>query len=435
MVSYKRGDICSSPEILDLYKEVSISKEYIQKNQKEIEQASKRQQEAFEQMQKDYEEACKAREDEGIVKIIAGAGAAVLGVTAIVLTAGAATPIVVTAAVSGTCSTLYGVSNIIEGTEDVYYASIGDLDSKAVNPIRDTVFMGNQGAYDVWGSLSMTVAGLCVPVSQSVNMVAGSSGSVIAKTVTSTVAKELAIDGTIDIVSENVTEYVSDKLELSGTEAALLNMGISYALEGGVDSIENRLTGNKTSFAKDMNYDDARRYNEYWDNLEKGNSTGYPGLSEDDIKKWDFANKKVDEQIALNKVDPDELMGVRMNEAGVKLDSIKGGIESGSKANTKPYTNSRPSFRKGVVEEVWENAKGPDGLVRDPNTGEVINWTPGESRKGVWDMGHIPEAKYSEMHEAYMNGELTTKEFVDWYNDPHNYRPELPSNNRSHKYE
>ena len=31
-------------------------------------------------------------------------------------------------------------------------------------------------------------------------------------------------------------------------------------------------------------------------------------------------------------------------------------------------------------------------------------------------MGHIPEAKYSEMHEAYMNGELATKEFVDWYN-------------------
>lgn len=109
--------------------------------------------------------------------------------------------------------------------------------------------------------------------------------------------------------------------------------------------------------------------------------------------------------------------------------------QSGSKTNTKPYTNSRPSFRKGVVEQVWENAKGPDGLVRDPNTGEVINWTPGESRKGVWDMGHIPEAKYSEMHEAYMNGELTTKEFVDWYNDPANYRPELPSNNRSHKYE
>ena len=95
-------------------------------------------------------------------------------------------------------------------------------------------------------------------------------------------------------------------------------------------------------------------------------------------------------------------------------DEMRRALDSGNK--TKPYANSRPSFRKGVVEEVWENAKGPDGLVRDPNTGDIINWTPGQSRKGVWDMGHIPEAKYSEMHEAYMNGELTTKEFVDWYN-------------------
>lgn len=31
----------------------------------------------------------------------------------------------------------------------------------------------------------------------------------------------------------------------------------------------------------------------------------------------------------------------------------------------------------------------------------------------VWDMGQIPEAKYLEMREAYMNGKLTTKEFVD----------------------
>ena len=127
--------------------------------------------------------------------------------------------------------------------------------------------------------------------------------------------------------------------------------------------------------------------------------------------------------------------GNKTGNGGVVISNYSMEYESDSNANSKPYTNSRPSFRKGVVEEVWENAKGPDGLVRDPNTGEVIDWTPGESRKGVWDMGHIPEAKYSEMHEAYMNGELTTKEFVDWYNDPTNYRPELPCNNRSHKYE
>ena len=30
--------------------------------------------------------------------------------------------------------------------------------------------------------------------------------------------------------------------------------------------------------------------------------------------------------------------------------------------------------------------------------------------------------------------DVKEKEFVDWYNDIDNYRPELPSNNRSHKY-
>lgn len=112
-------------------------------------------------------------------------------------------------------------------------------------------------------------------------------------------------------------------------------------------------------------------------------------------------------------------------------------VQSGNETidEVKPYANSRPSYRKGVVDEVWENAKGPDGLVRDPNTGEVINWTPGDSRNGVWDMGHVPGQKYSVMHDAYMKGIISKQEFLDWYNDPSNYRPELPSNNRSHMYE
>ena len=175
-------------------------------------------------------------------------------------------------------------------------------------------------------------------------------------------------------------------------------------------------TDSPTSFADMMSPEDAARYLRF---LENGSTEGLTSAELEGIKK-------VDELLALKKISYQDVLDIRNSGKA---------LESGSNADIKPYTNSRPSFRKGVVEEVWENAKGPDGLVRDPNTGEVINWTPGESRKGVWDMGHIPEAKYSEMHEAYMNGELTTKEFVDWYNDPANYRPELPSNNRSHKYE
>jgi hypothetical protein len=50
-------------------------------------------------------------------------------------------------------------------------------------------------------------------------------------------------------------------------------------------------------------------------------------------------------------------------------------------------------------------------------------------------MGHIPGEKYSDMHKKYMDGVITKEEFLEWYRDPKNYRPELPSTNRSHKYE
>ncbi len=102
----------------------------------------------------------------------------------------------------------------------------------------------------------------------------------------------------------------------------------------------------------------------------------------------------------------------------------------------KKYVKNRPSHGKGVVEEVWENAKkGPDGKVRDPHTGEIINWKPGMPREGVWDMGHRAGQEYREMVDRFRRGKITKKEFFDWYNDPKNYYPELPSNNRSHRFE
>lgn len=130
----------------------------------------------------------------------------------------------------------------------------------------------------------------------------------------------------------------------------------------------------------------------------------------------------------------------RNNDAVTDLDSADVTHPLGNNtpdARPLPYSDpsSRPSFRQGVVELVFENARDPDGLVRDPNTGDVIDWTPGDSRVGVWDMGHIPGQKYSDMHARYMNGEFTPAEFRDWYNDASHYVPELPGNNRSHLYE
>ena len=107
--------------------------------------------------------------------------------------------------------------------------------------------------------------------------------------------------------------------------------------------------------------------------------------------------------------------------------------------DNRPYLkkNSRPSFRKKVPEQtfVYLQTQSEDGLVRDPLENVVINWDLGQPRRGVWDMGHIPTQKYSDVHARYVREELTPEEFRDWYNDYRNYRAELPSTNRSHKME
>lgn len=119
--------------------------------------------------------------------------------------------------------------------------------------------------------------------------------------------------------------------------------------------------------------------------------------------------------------------------AGTARRAIQNGDEIVGAASK--FKNSRPSYGSGQVDNVWNNAKGPDGLVRDPNTGDVIDWSPGQSRNGVWDMGHKPGQEYNTQLQRLQNGEITEQQFLDHYRNADNYQPELPSNNRSRKYE
>ena len=114
--------------------------------------------------------------------------------------------------------------------------------------------------------------------------------------------------------------------------------------------------------------------------------------------------------------------------------ALEGGLDDVA-TKAKPYTNSRPCYGKGQVEEVWNNAKDPvTGKVYDP-TGVEIKWNPKKPRNGQWDMGHIPGEKYSDIHKLYMDGTISKQEFLEWFKKPSNYRPELPSTNRGHLFE
>lgn len=129
-----------------------------------------------------------------------------------------------------------------------------------------------------------------------------------------------------------------------------------------------------------------------------------------------------------------------------------------------PYADHRPPYEAGQVEQVWEDSRnqqlmdiedgeldlplpGPDqmwvkahpdadptGLHPDGegNNWRLIEWRPGESRQGLWDMGHLPEERYRDLRRDYLEGTISLEEFLDRYRDPDNYRVEDPSRNRSH---
>ena len=90
-------------------------------------------------------------------------------------------------------------------------------------------------------------------------------------------------------------------------------------------------------------------------------------------------------------------------------------------------TYKRPShFRKGIRDQVWENAKNAEGKVIDRVTGREIH------KNEPWDMGHLEKHEFWKHQIDAQNRGISRKQFLDEYNDPAIYRPELPSSNRSH---
>lgn len=315
IASYRSGEVVRNTEMLDLYQRVLDSGKYIEEHRDEIELAAAEQEEAFAQMQADYEAACEAREQEGKMKMLQGGIAIVVGTLAIVGTAGMATPIVVTAAVSGGGAVLYGASTSIEGAQDWHLGSIGDLETASINPIRDTVFAGSQELYDMWGSLSMTVAGLCIPTGRAVNSAAGFGKEAMVKAAVKAITWESAKGAAVDWASQNITQYAAEQFNLNQFQAAILNIGLNIGLDQGADMAGRRMGVIDDPQSTDwMPYDDAKRYNQYWNELEQGIHNNHPGMSHPDLEAWALADLKVSEHIAISKVNWDEVIELRAKE-------------------------------------------------------------------------------------------------------------------------
>ena len=131
--------------------------------------------------------------------------------------------------------------------------------------------------------------------------------------------------------------------------------------------------------------------------------------------------------------------GISKGIAALKL-RFGGGtpIENGpyikdGKPNGRPSPSGKARLK--FEQELYEQCVGRDGILRDPNTGEILDWKPGQPRAGKVDFGHKPGKSYYKVFEQYRNGRITLEELKAFQSNPSNFRIEAVSSNRSHLYE
>ena len=117
--------------------------------------------------------AAEDRAKKGWIDLGIGVFTAVIGIVAIVSTMGAATPLVVAGGVVGFGTSVYGLSNAEEGVHNIALGNAGDIQTKARNPIRDTVFMGNDKLYHDVGNTFVTASAIMIPIGKTQSVVQG----------------------------------------------------------------------------------------------------------------------------------------------------------------------------------------------------------------------------------------------------------------------
>ena len=118
--------------------------------------------------------AAEDRAKKGWIDLGLGVVTFAIGALAIWATMGAATPLVVGFGLTaGLGTTAYGASNMYEAGQNIQLGNAGDIHTKAKNPIRDTLFMGNDKLYHQVGGLFVTASAIMIPIGQTQSVVKG----------------------------------------------------------------------------------------------------------------------------------------------------------------------------------------------------------------------------------------------------------------------
>ncbi len=190
--------------------------------------------EIYETEQKIKDEAEK-RKTQGIWRMVGGAVLIATGAACIVLTGGAAIPIVADVAVAvGSGTAVFGAADAIEGTQDIYYGSTGDIDSTAVNGIKDDLFQGNEDAYYLTENAFAFAASAMIPIGQ-----ASTAGNLTFKSTATIVAKE-GISMGAGAGAQKITTDVTGN-DTAGMVAGMVVSGVTAKGLNGIEAEANKL--------------------------------------------------------------------------------------------------------------------------------------------------------------------------------------------------
>ena len=338
VTNYQAGSIAMLPSYQRLQMEYEASGNFVAQNIAQYEAAMKK----FEDKMND--KLADDRKAEGLKQFLSGIVSVTVGTALIFATAGAATPIVLSAAVVGGTSTLYGLSNATEGMNNISLGFSGDGFAVAENPIRDTLFAGNPELYYTIGNASTIISVMALPMS---GILKGATGA--------TKFKAIAVDGGRILIGNVAEDKVYDVISQS-TDSRILAMLGSNVVEG-------VLSGNPANSSVSEIGDVARKV----DIEELSHTTIFK--NSDDIA----LGEKVLSNVEVNKLDD----VAEVVESGSKADVLAQNRANGRVFEQQEFAKFSSKNNNAVEQITVKTSSGVrtrvDAIGLDANGNVVIN--------------------------------------------------------------
>ena len=168
MGSYQVGDFRQLPSMNRFMLAVQQSATFLNDHMPQIQEAGDREKVRVESI---YAEE---RGKQGAMNLVFGVLTMVAGASALVISGGTMWPIVVSAFKHAALATLmFGAAKSVEAGQNIYYGLSGDGKSFAMNPIRDTIFLGKDEIYNTVESVLTLTTGAYLPIAQTQSIAKG----------------------------------------------------------------------------------------------------------------------------------------------------------------------------------------------------------------------------------------------------------------------